>query len=360
MSKKFDLKKLKINRNSTASKISSKLTRIFIFGVFILFAIAVVVTIGAGAAISSVWKLDDAGSLFAYTAIILAISLVVGTALAVLYSRIMVKETKPYIEALQRISECDFSVRVSDSDLLSDLHLSENFNRMVEQLASVETLRESFVSDFSHEFKTPIVSIAGFATLLKDPNLTTAERNEYLDVIIDESNRLVGLSESVLMLTRLDSQVVVNECYRLDEQIRQCVLLFDKGCTERRITIEPNLDVDEIVGCQKLNSQIWMNLLGNAVKFTPDGGKITISASKDEEGNVVVAVADTGIGMDEETQRNIFNKFYQGDKSRTTAGNGLGLSIVKKIVDMQQGTISVQSAPGQGSTFVVTLPQIDN
>ena len=226
---------------------------------------------------------------------------------------------------------------------------------MVEQLASVETLRESFVSDFSHEFKTPIVSIEGFAKLLKDPNLSAEERNEYLDVILSESKRLVELSESVLMLTRLDSHKVVLEKYRLDEQLRQCVLLFDQSATEQGIELDLDLEEEIVVnGAINLNKQIWVNLLSNALKFTPTGGKISLSAHI-TNGRPTVVISDNGCGMDEETQKNIFNKFYQGDASRTTPGNGLGLSIVKKILDITQGQIYVDSIVGKGSTFTVVL-----
>lgn len=345
-------------RQNSRRRVTSKITRWFVLGVFALFAIALLVAMGVGAIIVAEWKLDDYGSLFAYTAVILVISLVVGTSLAMGYTRIMINVTMPYVDALQRVGECDFTVRVKDSKFLQEFHLAEHFNKTVEQLASVETLRENFVSDFSHEFKTPIVSIAGFATLLKNPNLSESERNEYLDVIIDESNRLVGLSESVLMLTKLDSQSVINERYRLDEQLRQCVLMFAKTCAERNIEIDPCLDVDYIYGSEKLNSQMWVNLIGNAVKFTPDGGKITVTASR-VEGKIVVSVADNGVGMDEETMKNIFDKFYQGDKSHTTPGNGLGLSIVKKIVELQHGSVTVASKLGEGSVFTVVLSEVE-
>lgn len=338
------------------SKMFARMSRIFVFGVFVLFAIAFVVAFAIGAAITTEWKLDNYGSVVIYTLIILVISLIVGTALSVLYSYIMVKATSPYVEALQRIGDCDFSVRVKDSNLMSGLNVADHFNKMAERLENVETLHENFISDFSHEFKTPIVSVAGFAALLKNPNLTEAERNEYLDVIIDESNRLVGLSESVLMLSRLDGQVVVNEPYRLDEQLRQCVLVACKSCVERNIAVDLQIDCDEVVGCQSLNSQLWLNLLNNAVKFTPDGGTIRVKAAKNGN-NVTVSIADNGIGMDEDTKEKIFNKFYQGDTSHTTPGNGLGLAIVKKIVDLQQGKITVDSAAGKGSCFTVTLTE---
>ena len=350
--------KKKENRKAVR-KLSGKLTKSFVLWSFVLFAVSFVVATGVGAVIVAEWRLDDYGSVLAYTAIVLAISLVVGVSLAFVCSKIMLNATQPYLEALQRVGECDFSVRITDtSKILSDFHVAEHFNRTVERLESVETLRDDFVSSFSHEFKTPIVSISGFAKLLKNPNLSESERNDYLDVIIDESERLVELSESVLMLSRLDSQAVEYQTYRLDEQLRQCVLMFDNICKQRNIGLDLDLQVGSICGCQKLNSQIWMNLLSNAVKFTRDGGSIAVKAT-DLGDKVTVSVSDNGIGMGDDTRANIFNKFYQGDKSRTTPGNGLGLSIVKKIVDMQGGTIDVTSALGKGSTFTVELANHD-
>ena len=228
---------------------------------------------------------------------------------------------------------------------------------MAEQLQSVETLRENFISDFSHEFKTPIVSIAGFAKLLKDSTLTSEQRNEYLDVIIDESDRLVGLSESVLLLNRLDSQVIVKERYCLDEQIRQCVLAFDRQMREKNINVELSLDETDIFSNPKLLQQVWINLLSNAVKFTPDNGTITVCCFN-QDGKVAVSVKDNGCGMSAEVMTNIFNKFYQGDKSHTTPGNGLGLSIVKKIVEILNGSITVASEIGKGSSFIITLDAV--
>ncbi len=341
-------------QNNYRNRVVVRLSKWLIIGVFILFAIALVVSFGLGSFISSLWKLDDYGSIAAYTLIVLVISLITGTCLAFWYSKVLTKATAPYVEALHKVSQCDFSVQVEDTPMLADLHVADHFNDTVRRLQNVETLRENFISDFSHEFKTPIVSISGFANLLKNPNLSESERNEYLDVIIDESRRLVKLSESVLMLSRLDGQQVSKEKYRLDEQLRQCVLMFSNECLQRNITIVPELNCSFINGSAQLNSQIWVNLLSNAVKFTSDGGEIKVTANEEND-VVVVSIADNGCGMDEETKSNIFNKFYQGDKSHMTPGNGLGLSIVKKIIELTDSQIQVNSTLGKGSEFIVTL-----
>ena len=321
---------------------------------FALLTISMVLTVALSSIIAQAWKIDE-DNIILFAVVILAISIVLGIALSFAYSAIIIRASKPYLNALQKVAEGDFSVRIEDSAVFANLNLARNFNYMVSQLDSVETLRENFVSDFSHEFKTPIVSIAGFAKLLKDPTLTAEQRNEYLDVIIDESNRLVELSESVLLLNRLESQEITKEQYQLDEQMRQCVLMFEQQCEAKGIALNVDLQDHVVINSNyKLLSQVIVNLLSNAVKFTDSGGTISVGC-KTKGLNVLITVADTGCGMDEETKSNIFNKFFQGDTSHTTPGNGLGLSIVKKIVELLDGQIFVQSKLGEGSTFTISL-----
>lgn len=338
---------------SKKRNIFNRITLVIVLALFVLLTLTMIITLGLSSIIAAETGIAE-DNIFLFGVIVLAISIVMGVALSFAYSAIIVKSSRPYLNALQKVAEGDFSIRIEDSKAFANLGIAKNFNHMVEQLDSVETLRESFVSDFSHEFKTPIVSISGFAKLLKDPSLTPEQRNEFLDVIIDESNRLVELSESVLLLNRLDSQEITKEQYLLDEQIRQCVLMFQQQCETKGIELEVELEQITLNSNYKLISQVIVNLLSNAVKFTDGGGKITVSC-RTVGLNAVVEVKDTGCGMDEETKGNIFNKFFQGDKSRTTPGNGLGLSIVKKIVELLDGTIFVDSKPGEGSTFTILL-----
>lgn len=340
--------------NRRKNKIFNRITLIVVLALFVLLAITMLITLGLSSIIARAWHIDE-NNIFLFAVITLAISIVFGIALSFAYSAIIIRTSKPYLNALQKVAEGDFSVRIEDSAAFANLNIANNFNYMVSQLESVETLRENFVSDFSHEFKTPIVSIAGFAKLLKDPTLSAEQRNEYLDVIIDESNRLVELSESVLLLNRLESQQITKEKYQLDEQMRQCVLMFEQQCEAKGIELVVDLQDHVVINSNyKLMSQVVVNLLSNAVKFTESGGKITVGC-KVKGLNVLITVSDTGCGMDEETKSNVFNKFFQGDKSHTTPGNGLGLSIVKKIVEMLDGQIFVTSRLGEGSTFTVSL-----
>lgn len=336
------------------NKIFNRITAIVVLGMFVLLTVSSIITFGLSAFIAK-WMQVNEDNVLVYGLIVMVMSVVFGLALSFAYSAVMIKASKPYLEALQKVAEGDFSVRIEDSSVFANFGIAHNFNNMASQLEGVETLREGFISDFSHEFKTPIVSIAGFAKLLKDPNLTTEQRNEFLDIIISESNRLVGLSESVLLLNRLDTQVIVNERFSLDEQLRQCVLMFDGQCADKNISLEANIDANvQINSNMKLLSQVWVNLLSNAVKFTANGGKIVVGCSVNDD-TALVTVTDNGCGMSPEVMQNIFNKFYQGDKSHTTQGNGLGLSIVKKIVETLGGEISVRSEVGKGSTFAVSF-----
>ena len=333
--------------------IFNRITLLVVLCLFVMLTLTMVITLGLSSIIAAETGLAQ-DNILLFGVIVLAISVVLGVGLSFAYSAIIVRASKPYLNALQKVAEGDFSIRIEDSKVFSNLGIARNFNYMVSQLDSVETLRESFVSDFSHEFKTPIVSISGFAKLLKDPSLTAEQRNEFLDVIIDESNRLVELSESVLLLNRLDSQEITKEQYLLDEQIRQCVLMFQPQCENKGIELDVELEQIMLNSNYKLISQVIVNLLSNAVKFTDKGGKITVKC-RSMGLNAVLEVQDTGCGMDEETKTNIFNKFFQGDKSHTTPGNGLGLCIVKKIVELLGGTIFVDSKLGEGSTFTILL-----
>ena len=339
---------------SRKRNIFTRITLIVVLCLFVLLMVTMIATLGLTSVIAQHWKVEE-DNVFLFGIIILGFSIVFGVALSFAYSAIIVRASRPYLEALQKVAEGDFSVRIEDSPVFANFNIAKNFNYMTSQLQSVETLRENFVSDFSHEFKTPISSISGFAKLLKNPKLSAEQRNEYLDVIIDESKRLVELSESVLLLNRLDStDEVEKEAYSLDEQIRQCALMFEQKCEDKGVELNVELETVQIKSNYKLLSQVVVNLLSNALKFTESGGKISVGC-KSVGLNVMITVSDTGCGMDDDIKSNVFNKFYQGDKSRTTEGNGLGLSIVKKIVDLLGGQIYVDSKVGVGSTFTVLL-----
>ena len=262
------------------------------------------------------------------------------------------------MHAMHAVSRGDFSVRVDAEDVPGDMgELACSFNDMAAELGSLELFRKDFINNFSHEFKTPIVSIRGFAKQLERDDLTDAQRREYLEIIVTESDRLANMASNVLLLSKLENQTIVTDKtdYRLDEQIRRCVLLLEKQWTEK--SLEPDVELEAVTwrGNEEMMNHVWLNLLSNAIKFSPEGAKLTVRLRR--EGRwAVCAVRDAGPGMDDATRRRVFEKFYQGDTAHATKGNGLGLALVKRIVDLCEGSVEVASAPGEGSTFTVRLP----
>ena len=289
--------------------------------------------------------------------VLLIISVVVGTVVSFMISRFPLKPLRRVIDATNRLAAGDFSVRLHLPGPNSFTDLANSFNRMAEELGSIELLRSDFVDNFSHEFKTPIVSIKGFAEELKHDDLTPEQREEYLDIIIHESSRLSQLATNVLNLSRVEKQTILASRTRFDltEQVRRCVLLFESKWELRRLNLNVELDEVTLEGDEELLSQVWLNLIDNAVKFTPEGGCVDIRLQKGES-NVLFSIRDDGYGISEEMQRHIFEKFYQGDISHAASGNGLGLSIARRVVTLHGGDIRCQSEEGAGTEFTVELP----
>lgn len=289
---------------------------------------------------------------------LLIISVVVGTVVSFMISRFPLKPLRRVIDAINRLAAGDFSARLRLPGPSSFTELANSFNRMAEELGSIEMLRADFVDNFSHEFKTPIVSIKGFAEELKHDDLTKEQRDEYLDIIIHESSRLAQLATNVLNLSRVEKQTIlaIREPFDLTEQVRRCVLLFESKWDLRRLNLNVELDEVTLEGDEELLSQVWLNLIDNAVKFTPEGGCVDIRLCK-SEANAVFSISDDGYGISEEVQRHIFDKFYQGESpARVSSGNGLGLSIARRVVALHGGDIRCKSEEGAGTEFTVELP----
>lgn len=264
------------------------------------------------------------------------------------------------LDGIQSVGNGDLEVRLDVSDAGEYKIVYENFNRMVTELKSTKEEMQAFVNEFSHEFKTPITSIQGFAQYLADTGkeVESPERMQYLRVIADESMRLAELSQNTLLLSKVEACQIITDKREFDisEQIRHCTILLLPQIEKKNICMELNLsDHMYYYGNAELVEQIWINLLNNAIKFTPEGGEIEICADM-EETQLVVSVSDSGVGMDEVTLARIFEKYYQGDNSHRKGGNGIGLSIVHRIVILCNGEISVKSVLGAGSTFSVRLP----
>jgi signal transduction histidine kinase len=266
------------------------------------------------------------------------------------------------IDAMRRLSRGDFTVSLTLKRGVENNQfgkLVQSFNDMAAQLGAMEKMRQEFISNVSHEIQSPLTSISGFARALREPLLSEEERAHYLDIIETESVRLSKLSDNLLKLTSLESEhhPFERKRYRLDKQLRAVVLACEPQWLDKSIDMNVELEEAEIVADPDLMNQVWGNLIHNSIKFTPRGGSIGVRLRL-ADGEAEVRISDTGIGIGEEDLPHIFERFYKADKSRNRAkgGSGLGLAIVKKIVDLHQGSIDVESKPGEGTVFTVRLP----
>lgn len=289
--------------------------------------------------------------------IMLVISVAVGTIVSFIVSHFPLRPVRRMIDAINRLADGDFSVRLTLPGPRPFQELATSFNRMAEELGGIEVLRTDFVNSFSHEFKTPIVSIKGFAEELKHDDLSSEQRGEYLDIIIAESGRLATLATNVLNLSKVEKQVILTDRrpFDLTEQIRRCILLFESKWESKHLDLSVDLEEISFSGNEDLLSQVWLNLIDNAVKFTHIGGSIEIRLFQ-ADGGVRFVVRDDGCGIGEDQLMHIFDKFYQGDPSRSVSGNGLGLSVALRIVELHGGKLECHSQENSGAEFTVVLP----
>lgn len=264
-------------------------------------------------------------------------------------------------KATKKIAAGDYSVRLEYKGRVKELaETVENFNDMAQELNSIEMIRNDFIANVSHEFKTPLSSLNGYLTLLQDNSISEEERSEYITKAFFSIEKLNDLTENILRLSKLENQVALDEPddFRLDEQLREAIVLLEPKWNSRGVTFD--LDLPELIirGQQSLLFQVWTNLIGNAIKFSDEGGCITVKLEESPH-HYKVYISDEGIGMSEEQQRHIFDKFYQVDSSRQSQGNGLGLALCKEIVTRCGGKIYVTSKPGEGSVFLVSLKKAE-
>ena len=286
-------------------------------------------------------------------------SVLLGLVIALFVGKRIIRPVQNLSNAFGELSKGNFDIKIPENESVTEIReMAQRFNAMVYDLSHIETLRSDFVANVSHEFKTPIAAIEGYATLLQNHALPPEKQDHYIEKILDNSRRLSSLSGNVLMLSKLENQETVLDKteYRLDEQIRQCILMLENKWASKNIEFDMELPRQIYYSSASLLEQVWINLINNAIKHSPAGSSIHIAICETSE-TIAVSISDDGDGMTEEVQKHIFEKFYQGDKSHKAEGNGLGLALVKRIVDLCKGEIAVESAPGKGSLFIISLPK---
>ena len=326
-----------------------------------LVAVYVGMALGIFTLVQRLVHLEDASYTLLWPILILSVSAILGVLLAIFIFRGYLAPLSRLMQATQSVAEGDYTVRVDMRGARGEVaEYIRSFNKMAEELSSVALLRMDFVNTFSHEFKTPLASIQGFAKLLQSDDITEQEREEYTQIIIDETSRLSKLSSNILRLTKLENQKTVGKKTRfsLDEQIRKILLVLEPEWSKKKIDLDIDLEDIMYVGSEELMAQIWQNIINNAIKFTPEGGKISVKLFRNEK-NISAEIWDNGPSIAPDVKAKIFDKFYQGDRSRATEGNGLGLALVKRIIELSEGSIEVENDMKKGGVcFRISLPYL--
>lgn len=286
-------------------------------------------------------------------------SLLSGSLVILVAAMFVVRPIKKLTNATRRIAAGDFNVKLNIKQKGELGALARSFEEMTHDLQQLEQMRRDFVSNVSHEVQSPLTSISGYALALKQMNIPESERGRYIDIIIGEAERMSKMSDSLLKLSLLESQSqqLRFTTFSLDEQIRRVIVALQPQWSARRINFDLQLTAATLTADYDLLSQVWTNLLGNSIKFSGDGGVISVHTKQDNK-SVTVRVSDTGIGVAPEDQKRIFERFFKADRSHSNKynGSGMGLAIVKQIVLLHQGDIRVESELGAGTSFIVTLP----
>lgn len=306
--------------------------------------------------------LENTGSAYALMWLTVLVSLVIGAAAAFLTTKFSIDPIGHLVNHINRLAQGEYGTRLEPTDVFSKnivfRPVIDSVNKLAEELENTEMLRSDFVGNFSHEFKTPIVSIAGFAKLLKKGNLTEEQKAEYLDIIEEESLRLSSMATNVLNMTRIENQTILTDLtpVNVSEQLRSAILLLDEKWDKKHLELDVDFGVDSehyVMGNTEILKQVWINLLENAIKFTPENGSVQVKV-EEKDGRIFVHVANTGTPIPAEKLERIWNKFYQCDPSHAGAGNGLGLAIVKKVVRLHGGEVTVTSDT-DWTQFTVTM-----
>ncbi len=331
----------------------------FTLCVFIILLVTVLVFSGIEILLERTRIMDVTYGRFVVMLICAAASIVIGGFITAVSIRLPMLPIKKLIRGMTRLANGQYEERMKFTETSAMKELGDAFNSLASELQNTEMLRSDFVNNFSHEFKTPIVSIRGFARILQRPDLTAQQRQEYLDIIVDESTRLANMATNVLNLTKIEKQTILanRQAFNLAEQLRRCILLLEKKWSSKDLEINAELTENIYTGDEELLKEVWLNLLDNAIKFSPDGAllhvRLTGSAS-----HLAVTVCNHGPQITPEQMKRLYDKFWQGDVSRASEGTGIGLSIAKKVVDLHGGRIEVSSTPEE-TAFTVYLPRTE-
>lgn len=335
-------------------KIRKSITALF-FSVVIIFMVLAILTaaIAIESGVSTRWIMNPATTLL----LIVGLCCILSAVSYYFLAKQVFAPLEDLNEASKKVALGDFSVQLEYQGRIEELRVTiENFNCMVKELNSVEIMRNDFIADVSHEFKTPLAAITGYATFLQESDIAEEERLDYIHKIFFHINKLNDLTENILRLSKLEHQQFLEDpvTFRLDEQIREAIVLLEPKWGKKQIEFHLELPELYYTGHPTLLFQVWTNLIGNAIKYTNEKGNIEVFL-KETKHHVKVIVSDDGIGMEEQTVKHVFDKFYQGDTSRKEQGNGLGLSLCQEIIGICGGKILVESTPGVGSVFLVNL-----
>lgn len=291
-------------------------------------------------------------ALFIFTGVL------IGTIITAGISRLVLKPSWELLSGVRKLASGDYSVRLDGGGSYEMKELADNFNALAKELENTKILRSDFINNFSHEFKTPIVSVKGLVELLKKGNLPQEKRAEYLKIIEEELDRVSDMATNILNLSKIENQNILTEttCFNVSEQIRTCILLLEKKWDKKNIAFQLDFEEYTYRGNEDMLKQVWINLLDNAIKFAYPGSVIAVEIENSDE-FLTVKITNSGETIPEEEFKNIFNKFYQKDKAAMSEGNGIGLSIVSHIVKLHQGTVGVESENNL-TTFTVSLKKL--
>lgn len=327
------------------------------FGIGVLSFMVLLAAASITVAILNTFFNNENFNAYTVTFIVLtAFALIFAVATVIVFYNVA-RQSQTLIDSLNRVAAGDYNTEIVYSRRSTFAKVYKNFNKMTEELRSVKSMREEFVHNFSHEIKTPLFSIQGFASLLLEGGLTEAEQKKLLQIISDEAGRLFRLADNTLIISKIENQQLLGErkLLKLDSEINDCIILLEREWEKKRIEISSDLEPLKLVGDGEMLRHVWLNLLSNAIKFTPEGGKIEVRLKKADE-KAVIEFADNGRGISSEDLPHIFDKYYRAPSAASCEGNGLGLAICKRICNLFGGELTVESAEGKGSTFTVILP----